>query len=199
MSEPPHPIPPPRPAGPGAAAFGETTTTGRQPPRKLTLWMLILAIVLIVARLVYVVAVITLLVLSSAMTSASLENGDLSGIVIWNNLLGLVSSVLYVLNGLISLPLLLVSVIVAVKSWGRGRAAAIAVIVVMVLGVIAHWALLAVTGFSASDLDLGETVSTIAAVLEVVRSLVVWALLLAGSLMAHGWARRESRSFTAPV
>ena len=99
------------------------------------------------------------------------------------------------MNGLVSLGLLVLSIMVAVQSTGRGRAGAIIVAATLVVSVIVYWifsGIFTAVLYNAGDFSTIQTVSIISVVVEIVRLLVVFAGLIVGGLMARNWVKRNA-------
>ena len=205
--QPASPAPTPAPGGyPGApAAAAYPGATGHSAPNgvgsgagsgsrlaKLTQWMLILVAAVIVVRAVrQIVGIVASVVGNSALTSGSMDNGmAVAGAGV------LIAGLLYLLvNGLVSLGLLVLSIMVAVQSTGRGRAGAIIVAATLVVSVIVYWifsGIFTAVLYNAGDFSTIQTVSIISVVVEIVRLLVVFAGLIVGGLMARNWVKRNA-------
>lgn len=201
--QPASPAPTPAPGGyPGAPAAGAYPgAPGHSAPNgvgsgsrlaKLTQWMLILVAAVIVVRAVrQIVGLVASVVGNSALTSGSMDNGMAvagAGVII--------AGLLYLLvNGLVSLGLLVLSIMVAVQSTGRGRAGAIIVAATLVVSVIVSWifsGIFTAVLYNAGDFSTIQTVSIISVVVEIVRLLVVFAGLIVGGLMARNWVKRNA-------
>ncbi|RCS66640.1 hypothetical protein [Brachybacterium alimentarium] len=205
--QPASPAPTPAPGGyPGApAAAAYPGAPGHSAPNgvgsgsgsgsrlaKLTQWMLILVAAVIVVRAVrQIVGIVASVVGNSALTSGSMDNGmAVAGAGV------LIAGLLYLLvNGLVSLGLLVLSIMVAVQSTGRGRAGAIIVAATLVVSVIVYWifsGIFTAVLYNAGDFSTIQTVSIISVVVEIVRLLVVFAGLIVGGLMARNWVKRNA-------
>ncbi|GAA1291304.1 hypothetical protein [Brachybacterium alimentarium] len=202
--QPASPAPTPAPGGyPGApAAAAYPGATGHSAPNgvgsgsgsrlaKLTQWMLILVAAVIVVRVIReIVSIVTSLVGNAAMTSGSMDNG----MAVAGG--GVIVGLLFLLvNGLVSLGLLVLSIMVAVQSTGRGRAGAIIVAATLVVSVIVYWifsGIFTAVLYNAGDFSTIQTVSIISVVVEIVRLLVVFAGLIVGGLMARNWVKRNA-------
>ncbi|MGP5036094.1 hypothetical protein ACTXKE_14340 [Brachybacterium alimentarium] len=208
--QPASPAPTPAPGGyPGApAAAAYPGATGHSAPNgvgsgagsgsgsgsrlaKLTQWMLILVAAVIVVRVIReIVSIVTSLVGNAAMSSGSMDNG----MAVAGG--GVIVGLLFLLvNGLVSLGLLVLSIMVAVQSTGRGRAGAIIVAATLVVSVIVYWifsGIFTAVLYNAGDFSTIQTVSIISVVVEIVRLLVVFAGLIVGGLMARNWVKRNA-------
>ncbi|MGP5482849.1 hypothetical protein ACTXON_07950 [Brachybacterium alimentarium] len=158
---------------------------------KLTQWMLILVAAVIVVRVIReIVSIVTSLVGNAAMSSGSMDNG----MAVAGG--GVIVGLLFLLvNGLVSLGLLVLSIMVAVQSTGRGRAGAIIVAATLVVSVIVYWifsGIFTAVLYNAGDFSTIQTVSIISVVVEIVRLLVVFAGLIVGGLMARNWVKRNA-------
>ncbi|MGO1389944.1 hypothetical protein [Brachybacterium alimentarium] len=204
--QPASPAPTPAPGGyPGApAAAAYPGAPGHSAPNgvgsgagsgsgsrlaKLTQWMLILVAAVIVVRVIReIVSIVTSLVGNAAMSSGSMDNG----MAVAGG--GVIVGLLFLLvNGLVSLGLLVLSIMVAVQSTGRGRAGAIIVAATLVVSVIVYWifsGIFTAVLYNAGDFSTIQTVSIISVVVEIVRLLVVFAGLIVGGLMARNWVKR---------
>ena len=153
--------------------------------------MLILVAAVIVVRVVReIVSIVTSLVGNAAMSSGSMDNG----MAVAGG--GVIVGLLFLLvNGLVSLGLLVLSIMVAVQSTGRGRAGAIIVAATLVVSVIVYWifsGIFTAVLYNAGDFSTIQTVSIISVVVEIVRLLVVFAGLIVGGLMARNWVKRNA-------
>ena len=206
--QPASPAPTPAPGGyPGApAAAAYPGAPGHSAPNgvgsgsgsgsgsrlaKLTQWMLILVAAVIVVRVIReIVSIVTSLVGNAAMSSGSMDNG----MAVAGG--GVIVGLLFLLvNGLVSLGLLVLSIMVAVQSTGRGRAGAIIVAATLVVSVIVYWifsGIFTAVLYNAGDFSTIQTVSIISVVVEIVRLLVVFAGLIVGGLMARNWVKRNA-------
>ena len=204
--QPASPAPTPAPGGyPGApAAAAYPGAPGHSAPNgvgsgagtgsslaKLTQWMLILVAAVIVVRVIReIVSIVTSLVGNAAMSSGSMDNG----MAVAGG--GVIVGLLFLLvNGLVSLGLLVLSIMVAVQSTGRGRAGAIIVAATLVVSVIVYWifsGIFTAVLYNAGDFSTVQTVSIISVVVEIVRLLVVFAGLIVGGLMARNWVKRNA-------
>ncbi|PCC38607.1 hypothetical protein CIK66_13645 [Brachybacterium alimentarium] len=206
--QPASPAPTPAPGGyPGApAAAAYPGAPGHSAPNgvgsgagsgsgsrlaKLTKWMLILVAAVIVVRVIReIVSIVTSLVGNAAMSSGSMDNG----MAVAGG--GVIVGLLFLLvNGLVSLGLLVLSIMVAVQSTGRGRAGAIIVAATLVVSVIVYWifsGIFTAVLYNAGDFSTIQTVSIISVVVEIVRLLVVFAGLIVGGLMARNWVKRNA-------
>lgn len=179
------------PNGVGSGAGSGSGSGSGSRLAKLTQWMLILVAAVIVVRVIReIVSIVTSLVGNAAMSSGSMDNG----MAVAGG--GVIVGLLFLLvNGLVSLGLLVLSIMVAVQSTGRGRAGAIIVAATLVVSVIVYWifsGIFTAVLYNAGDFSTIQTVSIISVVVEIVRLLVVFAGLIVGGLMARNWVKRNA-------
>lgn len=139
------------------------------------------AIAVIVIRLIGNVAVFAGGMLAGGMSSSAVMG--ITGIF----------GILYLLaNGIVSLALLVLAVMVAIQASGRGRTGAIIVAATLIVAVIAYWIInipyqVVISG--ATDTGTIGTASIVFLVVEIVRALIVFAALIIGAMMARRWAK----------
>lgn len=180
------------PAGyPGAAGAVPGPATGAPSTLdKLTKWLLILAIAVVVIRFIQFIVGFGA---GLAMGAAGASGGDgLAATALGGGLLALL---MLLVNGVVSLGLLVVAIIVAVKARGRGRVGAIVVAGALVVAVILFWILRviqAVTIDPSADPSAAGVWALILAAVEVGRGLLIAAALIVGAVMAHRWAKQQA-------
>lgn len=178
------------PGAAGGAATAGGATGGASPSglQKLTKWMLILAIAAVVVRLVMgIIGFATGLAIG-----ATDPTSDAAGVALIGG--GLAALAMLLLNGVVSLALLVIAIIVGVRARGRGRVGAFLVAGTLVVAVVLYWILYAIgqVGIaSAGDLSTAGVWSLVVAVLEIGRGLIVAAALIVGSLWARRWAAQN--------
>ena len=181
----------PAPAGyPGSA--GATTGTSPAPSStidKLTKWLLILAIAVVGVRLLqFIIGVIA----GFALSAPAAAGGDIGGTALGG---GIVALLMMLVNGLVSLALLVLAIVVAVQARGRGRTGAIIVAGALVVAVVLFWILYAiqvVTVGGAADPSSVNTWHLVISVLDIGRGLLIAAALIVGAIMARRWAKQNA-------
>ncbi|QNN82185.1 hypothetical protein H3H54_13775 [Brachybacterium sp. Z12] len=119
----------------------------------------------------------------AAGSTAVLGMGSLFGILV------------LLVNGLVSLAVLILAVMVILQASGRGRTGAIVVIATMVLAVIAYWIIYGIYQviiYNAVDYSTVGVISLVYLVAEIIRSLIVFAALIVGAMMSRRWAAQNA-------
>lgn len=174
------------PAGyPGTT--GAATTAGGTAPSSLlglTKWMLILAIAVVAIRAILgIIGFGTGFAIGAAGTSVGVGTAAL-----------LLSLATLLVNGLVSLGLLVVAVIVAIQAKGRGRTGAIIIAAAIIVSIVLYWIVFAIrqVGMSAAaDSTTLGIWGLVYIVAEVLRWLLISAALIVGALMARRWAKQN--------
>lgn len=179
--------PPPAPAGyPGsvghagaaAPAAGGGSTVG-----KLVTWMFYAVLAVVAVRLIGNVIVFGIGFLGGAAGSMELAGvGSIFGIL------------LLIANGIVTLALLVLAVMVAIQARGRARTGAIIILATVVLAVIAYWILRGILLAVYANADYGTIgiISIVYLIAEIIRALIVFAALIVGALMARRWAKENA-------
>lgn len=105
------------------------------------------------------------------------------------------SLLVLLVNGAVSLAVLVLAVMVIVQASGKGRTGAIIVVATMVLAVIAYWILYGIYYVilaNATDFGTIGVTSLVYLVVEIIRSLIVFAALIVGALMSRRWAAQNA-------
>lgn len=105
------------------------------------------------------------------------------------------SLLVLLVNGAVSLAVLVLAVMVIVQASGKGRTGAIIVVATMVLAVIAYWILYGIYYVilaNATDFGTIGVMSLVYLVVEIIRSLIVFAALIVGALMSRRWAAQNA-------
>ena len=184
--------PPPAPGGypgtsgyPGAAgaSAGLPGTGGTSTLGKLVSWMFYAVLAVVAVRLIGNVIVFAIQFAGGATGSTATAGvGTAFGIVV------------LLVNGLVTLALLVLAVMVAIQAKSRGRTGAIIILATVVLAVIAYWFLYGILLGVAANADYSTfgVVSLIYLVVEIIRSLIVFAALIVGGLMSRRWAKQNA-------
>ena len=184
--------PPPAPGGypgtsgyPGAAgaSAGLPGTGGTSTLGKLVSWMFYAVLAVVAVRLIGNVIVFAIQFAGGATGSTATAGvGTAFGIVV------------LLVNGLVTLALLVLAVMVAIQAKSRGRTGAIIILATVVLAVIAYWILYGILLGVAANADYSTfgVVSLIYLVVEIIRSLIVFAALIVGGLMSRRWAKQNA-------
>jgi hypothetical protein len=181
--------PTPAPAGyPGAAgASAMAGAGGAGAPSmiaNLVKWLFYSVLALVAVRLIINVVVFAINFAGGAM--GSVEMIGVGGLL---SMLGLG------VNGLVSLVVLVLAIMVIVQGSGRGRTGAIVVVATMVLAVVAYWIVrgtFLVVVHGSTDYSMIGMMSTIYLVIEILRALLVFAALIVGAMMARRWAAQNA-------
>jgi hypothetical protein len=167
-------------AGASAAAFGGAPST----VSKLVTWMFYAVLAVVAVRLIGNVIVFAIgFVGGAAGSPATVGAGNIFGLLV------------LLVNGLVTLALLVLAIMVIVQAKGRGRTGAIIVVATVVLAVIAYWILYGILiGVVASSVDFSTigVVSLIYLIAEIIRCLIVFAALIVGGLMSRRWAKENA-------
>src|SRR5699024_4812963 len=109
---------------------------------------------------------------------------------------GIASILLLLLNGLVSLALLVLAIITAVQARGRGRTGAIIVGGTIVAAIVLYWLLVLVRVIASEAAGPGAVgaISIVTPVLEGLRFLLVAAALIVGAVMTRRWAKQNAWS-----
>ena len=108
---------------------------------------------------------------------------------------GLLGILVLLVNGLATLALLVLAVMVIVQASGRGRTGAIIIIATVVLSVIAYWILYGILFaviMNSTDISTIGVMSLVYLVAEIIRVLIVFAILIVGALMSRRWATQNA-------
>jgi len=179
--------PPPAPAGyPGSAgaagaaapAGGGSSTVG-----KLVTWMFYAVLAVVAVRLIGNVIVFGIGFVGGAAGSMEIAGvGSIFGIL------------LLIANGIVTLALLVLAVMVAIQAQGRGRTGAIIILATVVLAVIAYWILrgILLAVYANADYSTVGIISIVYLIAEILRALVVFAALIVGALLARRWAKENA-------
>ena len=162
---------------PGAAGSASTVAD-------LVRWMFYGVLALIAVRLLITVVDIGIRAAGYAVSSA-----DMAGVTGIFSLLGMC------VNGLVSLAVLVVAIMVVIRATGRGRTGAIVVVATIVLAVIAFWIVhgtFLVLMANSSSLDSIAVMVLVATVAQLIRSLIVFAALIIGAMMSRRWAAQHA-------
>lgn len=97
-------------------------------------------------------------------------------------------------NGLVSVAVLVLAIMVIVQASGRGRTGAIIVVAALVLAVVAYWLLQIIYSVALAGADFSAigVISILALVAEIIRSLLVFAALLVGAIMVRRWVAQNA-------
>ena len=147
-------------------------------------WMFFAVLAVIVVRLIGNVIVFGIGAAGGAAGSSAMVGvGNLVGLLV------------LAVNGLVSLAVLVLAVMVIVQASGKGRTGAIIVVATMVLAVVAYWivdGIYSVILMNTFDIGTIGVMSLIYLVVEIIRSLIVFAALIVGSMMSRRWAAQNA-------
>lgn len=108
---------------------------------------------------------------------------------------GIVALLMLLLNGVVSLALLVVAIIVAVQARGRGRTGALIVVGAIVLAVVLYWVVQVIymiaVGASTDPSSVGVW-ALVVLVLDIGRGLLIAVALIAGAMTARRWVKQSS-------
>lgn len=189
-----HVSPAPAPGGypgasyPGAAgasnSFGAPGAGAPSRLANLIKWMFFAVLAVVAVRLIGNVITFGIgFAGGAAGSTAVLGMGSLFGILV------------LLVNGLVSLAVLILAVMVILQASGRGRTGAIVVIATMVLAVIAYWIIYGIYQviiYNAVDYSTVGVISLVYLVAEIIRSLIVFAALIVGAMMSRRWAAQNA-------
>lgn len=171
---------------PGTDGVAGTVVSGVE---KIVKWLMILTIAVVAYRaLMGLITFGTGLFLGASGAVAADPDAALLGS-------GLLNLLLLAINGLISLALLVVAVMTAIKTTGKGRTGAILVLAAVVLSVILFWinqVIYQMALASATDVDSIVTWSFVNIGLEVGHWLLIAAVMIAGAVMARRWVKQNA-------
>lgn len=186
------PLHPGAPQYPGAAGYSSPAGTGGNSTlAKLAQWTMIAVIAVIVVRVIRGAVTFGTGFVSGAMSSGGAVDGGMA-VAGGGAILGIL---LLLLNGLVTLGLLVVAIIVAVKASGRARTGAIIIAATLVLSVVLYWicyGIYAAVIYNVADYSTIGVSVIIYAIVEVIRSLIVFAALIVGGLMVRRGARQSA-------
>ncbi|MGP9845929.1 hypothetical protein [Brachybacterium sp. 107] len=170
---------------PGVTGSASATGTGVDPTlAKVAQWTMIAVIVVIVVRVIRGAVGFGAGFVSGAMSSGGAVDGGMA-VAGGGALLGLL---LLLLNGVVTLGLLVLAIFVAVKSSGRARTGAIIIAATLVLSVVLYgigYGIYVAVIYNMADYSTIGVVAIIYAIVEVIRSLIVFAALIVGGLMVR--------------
>ncbi|NMA78582.1 MAG: hypothetical protein GX960_15220 [Actinomycetales bacterium] len=174
------------PGAPGAAG-GSYPAPGASTPSMLSniiKWMFFAVLAVVAVRLIGNVIVFGIGAAGGAAGSPEVVGmGSLFGLLV------------LLVNGVVSLAVLVLAVMVIVQASGRGRTGAIVVVAAMVLAVIAYWivyGIYTVIIVNATDYSTVGVMSLVYLVVEIIRSLLVFAALIVGAMMSRRWAAQNA-------
>lgn len=149
--------------------------------------MLVLAIAVVIIRAILgIIGFGTGLAIGAADTSDGVGTAALGG--------GLLSLATLLVNGLVSLGLLVVAIIVAIQTKGRGRTGAIIIAATIIVSIVLYWIVYAISQVGMSAAADSTTLGIwglVYIVAEVLRWLLISAALIVGALMARRWAKQN--------
>jgi len=182
-------------AHPGATGYpGSGSATGvraKSTLAKVAQAMLILLIAVIAVRVIREVVGFVVSFISGAAVSGGSVDG---GMAVAGG--GVILGLLFLaLNGLVSIALLAVSIYLAVQTSGRGRTGAIIVAATLLVAVVLYWIVYGIyyaVMVNATDYSMIGIMSIIYLIAEVVRSLIVFAALIVGTLMTRRWVKQNA-------
>jgi hypothetical protein len=173
---------------PGAPGFSAVPGAGgSSTPRKLATWMLVLVIAVIAVRILREVVVFAAAFVSGAVTANGSADGGLAAAGIG----GILAILLMIANVVVTLALLVFAIIVAVQASGRGRTGAIVVAATLIVAVVLYWIVYGIYlafSYGAGDPSAFGPAMIVYLVLEIGRSLIVFAALIVGAMMTRRWA-----------
>ncbi|MGO1286768.1 MAG: hypothetical protein ACTHWF_13450 [Brachybacterium sp.] len=189
-----HVSPAPAPGGypgasyPGAAgasnSFGAPGAGAPSRLANLIKWMFFAVLAVVAVRLIGNVITFGIgFAGGAAGSTAVLGMGSLFGILV------------LLVNGLVSLAVLILAVMVILQASERGRTGAIVVIATMVLAVIAYWIIYGIYQviiYNSFDYNTIGMISLVYLVAEIIRSLIVFAALIVGAMMSRRWAAQNA-------
>ena len=173
---------------PGAVGASSGTSTAgsagpASPVAKLIQWMFFATLAVIVVRLIgNVIVFATQFALGNATSSALFGAG-------------IVSILVLLVNCLVTLALLVLAVMVIVQASGRGRTGAIIIIATVILSVVTYgilYGILLAIMYNSTDYGLVGIMAIVYLIFEIIRVLIVFAVLLYGALMSRGWAKQNA-------